>query len=106
MRSEIWLGTLCVASGLPAPQLEYRFAPPRRFRFDLAWPDRMLAVEIEGGVYLQGRHQRPAGFQRDMTKYNLATLMGWRLLRVTPAMVNNGEALGLIQEALRNDCPA
>jgi hypothetical protein len=33
-------------AGLPDPVEEYRFAPPRRWRFDLAWPERMLAVEV------------------------------------------------------------
>lgn len=33
------------AAKLPAPEREYRFDPERRWRFDFAWPDQMLAVE-------------------------------------------------------------
>ena len=63
---------------------EYRFSPPRKWRFDFANPQRQIAIEIEGGVYTRGRHTRPTGFLRDIEKYNCATLQGWRVLRCTP----------------------
>ena len=44
------------ASGLPVPETQFRFAPPRRWRFDLAWLDRKLACEIDGGTYGRGTH--------------------------------------------------
>jgi hypothetical protein len=50
------------AAGIPAPIREYRFAPPRRWRFDLAWPSLRLALEIEGGTWTGGRHVRGNGF--------------------------------------------
>lgn len=87
------------ASGLPAPQLEYRFAPPRRWRFDLCWPELLLAAEIEGGTWGQGRHSRPQGYERDCEKYNEAALLGWRVLRFTTAMVRDGRALATIERA-------
>ena len=31
--------------GLPDQEREYIFHSPRRWRFDMAWPDRWLAVE-------------------------------------------------------------
>lgn len=68
---------------LPMPECEYRFHPVRRYRFDLAWPDKMIAVELEGGVWSGGRHTSGVGFTQDCCKYNLATLMGWRVLRYT-----------------------
>lgn len=88
------------AVGLPPPQREYRFAPPRRFRFDFCWPDRMLAVEVEGGTWTKGRHTRPQGFANDCAKYNLATLNGWQVLRFTRDHIKSGEALDLIEQAL------
>jgi hypothetical protein len=39
------------AVGLPVPIREHRFAPPRRWRFDYAWPAHRLALEIEGGTW-------------------------------------------------------
>jgi len=86
------------AVGLPLPEREYRFAPPRRWRFDFAWPDRKLAVEVEGGIWVRGRHNRGAGFVRDCEKYNTAVLLGWRVLRFTPGMIRSGEAIKAIIE--------
>jgi len=79
---------------------EYRFSPPRRWRVDFAWPDKMLAVEIEGGIWTGGRHTRGAGFENDCLKYNALSLAGWRLLRFTPEMVKSGRALSQIELAL------
>ena len=68
---------------LEAPEREYRFCPPRRWRFDFAWPARILAVEIEGGVWVRGRHSRGQGVQGDAEKYNAAAVGHWRVLRFT-----------------------
>lgn len=88
--------------GLPAPEREYRFHPSRRWRFDFAWPSARLAVEIEGGSWLYGRHNRPTGFAADCEKYNQAIMAGWRVLRFTPAMVNDGSGVRLLSELLLN----
>lgn len=89
----------CAWSGLPVPTAEHRFCE-RRWRFDFAWPDRMLAVEIEGGTWRYGRHNRPVGYRRDMEKYNRAAALGWTLLRFTPDQVRNGTALNEIRVVL------
>lgn len=88
-------------AGLPCPTREHRFHPVRRWLFDFAWPVFRLALEIEGGLYHKGRHTTLSGFTKDCEKYNVATLMGWRVLRVTGAQVKSGEALNWIQEGLR-----
>lgn len=95
------LTTILAWSGLPAPVAEHRFAPPRRWRFDLAWPERRLAVEVDGGTWIGGRHVTGAGYERDAEKHNAAVLAGWRVLRVTPAMITDGRALAFIEAALR-----
>jgi very-short-patch-repair endonuclease len=82
------------------PEREYRFDPSRRWRADFAFPQQKLLVEVEGGVWTEGRHVRGSGYENDLEKYNAASLAGWRLLRFTPAMVNNGRALNVIEEAL------
>ena len=84
----------------PLPEREYRFAPPRRYRFDFAWPDFMVAAEIEGGTWSGGRHTRPVGFENDCVKYNLATFAGWRVYRFTGGMVTSGEARDTMLRAL------
>lgn len=71
-----------MTGGLPF-ETEYRFEPPRCWRFDLAWPSLKVAVELEGGKWSSGRHTRPIGFQNDCVKYNRAVELGWRVLRYT-----------------------
>jgi Uncharacterized protein conserved in bacteria len=90
-------------AGLPPPEREYRFAPPRRYRADFAWPDRRVIAEVEGGTYSGGRHVRPKGYENDCNKYNLAALGGWRVFRFTGGMVRDGSALATIEEALGHD---
>lgn len=82
------------------PVTEHRFAPPRRWRFDLCWPASKLAVEVEGGVWTQGRHSRGKGMVADMEKYAEATILGWAVIRVSGGMIESGQALTLIERAL------
>lgn len=96
----LWI-KLLEAKGVPAPVAEHRFHPTRKWRFDWAWthPDIRLALEIEGGAFSGGRHTRGKGFLGDMAKYNAALLLGWRVLRVTPQQMANGEAVALVLQA-------
>ena len=79
---QLFLGLWAMDGRLPEPVSEYRFHPTRKWRFDFAWPDQMVAVEIEGGVYSHGRHTRPAGFMGDCEKYEAALLRQWVVFRV------------------------
>lgn len=81
---------------MPEPQREFRFCE-RRWRFDLAWVDRLLAVELQGGEFSQGRHSRGVGMANDARKWNAATLQGWTVLVFTGAMVKSGEALDVLR---------
>lgn len=87
-------------TGLPKPTRQLRFAIPRRFAWDFAWPEAMLAVECDGATYANGRHTRGDGFASDCEKCNLGTLLGWRVLRFDKAMVLSGAALATIRTAL------
>jgi hypothetical protein len=91
----------CKFAKLPIPACEYRFHPTRKWRLDYAFPVQKLAVEVEGGVFIQGRHSRGAGMVKDMEKYNTLAVGGWRLLRVTPKQVTDGTALNLVEQALQ-----
>jgi hypothetical protein len=71
----------------PGFQTEYRFAPPRRWRFDYAWPEHRVALEIEGAVYVRGHHARGQGIENDMEKYNQATFERWRVFRASPRLL-------------------
>lgn len=70
------------ASGYRDFVTEHRFMTGRRFRFDFAWLTQKVAIEIEGGIFMRGRHVRPSGFINDAEKYNAATLQGWRVYRI------------------------
>lgn len=62
---------------------EYRFCE-RKWRFDYAHPGLKIAVEIEGGIWINGRHIRGRGYKNDMEKYNRAQVLGWKVLRYEP----------------------
>lgn len=97
------LVTQCVAIGLPAPELELRFAPPRRWRFDFAWVGYKLALEVDGGGWINGRHSRGSGIEKDAEKFAEAAILGWTVIRVTPRMVNDGTALDYIKRLLERE---
>jgi very-short-patch-repair endonuclease len=81
------------AFGIPIPVRELVFHPTRKWRFDYAWPDLKIAVEIEGGIWMNGRgaHSRPSNIERDMQKQNAGGLLGWRIFRFTPRQLKTGE---------------
>lgn len=85
---------------LPQPILEFAFdkqldGAGRGYQFDLCWPDRKLAFEVDGAV-----HRIKSRYQRDMAKHQAAVKLGYDVRRVSPAQVRNGEALELIRKAL------
>lgn len=93
-----------IAEPIPA----YQFDLVRKWKFDFAWPDVHVAVEIEGGIWrgrgrgsktsdnTGGAHSHPLNILRDIEKYNAAARAGWRILRFTPDMVKKGEALAFM----------
>lgn len=93
-------------------ETEWRFHPVRLWRFDFALIGGgaldKVAIEIEGGIFVRGRHTRGAGFQKDLDKYNHATALGWRVFRFSSRDVLQGRArdflklhLGLEKEKTR-----
>jgi len=78
---------------------EYRFCE-RRWKFDFANVEKMIAVEVEGGLHCRGRHVRPEGFRKDAAKYRRAAILGWMVLRVTSQDITDGSALADIQRAI------
>jgi hypothetical protein len=89
LRAEIEL------AGLPMPIREYCFHNTRNWRIDLCWPDRRLALEVDGEVHrIKGR------FIADLEKQQALFFAGYRLLRVSTAQVRSGEALRIVERAL------
>lgn len=107
------------AMKLPMPVMEYRFAAEhvglgkglrvrleeagmKNWRFDFAWPETKFAVEVEGGAWVMGRHNRGSGFEGDLVKYHHAMRLGWSVYRCSGALIKNGQAVELIAELLLN----
>ena len=90
-----------LGEGIPEPEREWKFHSTRKWRLDYFWEDRWawpdegidkvwihpVAVEIEGGIYISGRHTRGSGFEKDCEKYNEVALQGIVLLRFTGKML-------------------
>lgn len=87
-------------AGLPLPKTEYCFHPDRKYRFDFAWPEYMIALEVEGGTYTGGRHVTPSGFEKDCEKYNDAACLGWSVIRVTSNMIDDFRAINYMIRVL------
>lgn len=66
---------------------EYYFHETRKWRFDFAHIASRTAFEIQGGIWVQGRHSRGSGQEKEWEKHNSATLLGWRILYFGPGMI-------------------
>lgn len=81
---------------------EYRFHPTRQWRFDYAIPDLRIAIEIDGGIWINGRHNRASGYLGDMEKFNTAATLGWVVLKFTPQEQYSQKTLELIAQTIAN----
>lgn len=63
---------------------EYRFHPPRRWRFDYACLELKIAVELNGGNFVGGRHSNPVALGKEYEKMSQAAADGWAVLICTP----------------------
>lgn len=86
-------------AGLPAPRSMFhekgqlRFHQTRRWKFDLAWEDVKVAVELQGF----GSHTSVTGLTGDSEKACEAAVLGWTVLPVLYKQVRDGRALKWIE---------
>jgi len=94
--------------------VEYRFHPVRRWRFDYAFPDKKVYLEVDGGIFpfyvtdkttgerklIVGGHNYGGQIRNEHAKRNAATLMGWRGVWCEPKWLLGDMTLRILKEAL------
>lgn len=85
---------------IPEPFYEHHFHPERRWRFDLSWPHNKVAVEVDGGIWIRGGHNRGAQMKKDWEKRNAAAALGWRILYFEPEDLCTTDTAKMIYLAL------
>jgi hypothetical protein len=88
-----WFFARMLKAAFPDAIPEYKFHPTRRWRLDWFLPSVNIGIEIEGGIWIRGRHTRPLGFLRDIEKYNTAALMGIKLYRINHQDLKSAKAV-------------
>jgi hypothetical protein len=81
---------IAAAPEIPAPVQEFRAIPARRYRWDFAWPEHRLLLEVNGGAWMKSSYSHKSGPQivRDYTKNNLAVAAGWKILYCESSMIS------------------
>ena len=104
---EMWLQS----EGITGFEREFTFAPPRKWRFDFAWRQQQVAVEIDGLRRSGGSHQKIAGVLNDCEKYEAALAAGWIVYRVPGPWVATkrrnvwrGKTMATLKKLLRAPC--
>lgn len=102
----------CKANGLPEPVPEFMFHAERKWRLDWWWGllcvgsqaeklgARGVALEIDGGVFVDGAHTRGRQIIKDHEKRNEAVLMGIWVLLCTPDDIKSGSVFELLRRVL------
>ena len=72
---------------LPCKQEVSDIIPQRKFKFDFAWIDSKVAVEINGQIWQPGGHSSGNGLIRDYEKLNLAQAEGWIVFQLSKEMI-------------------
>lgn len=90
------------ALGCPYPWVrEFLPNPNRKWRNDLAWPELMLVVEVDGGTeWGKSRHSRGEGLEKQHEKENWEALAGYCVLKFTTKRLKNGSAAAELMRVL------
>jgi very-short-patch-repair endonuclease len=82
---------------------EFKAIPGRKFRFDFAFLKKKLLIEIQGGIWVRGKHGRGSGIYRDHEKLNLAAKHGWYVLQFDTKAISNKTAIAITKEILEKE---
>jgi hypothetical protein len=85
----------------PTLEQEHHFCPIRKWLSDFFHRPTLTLIEIEGGMWTGGRHQKGLGFSADAIKYNVASYMGFRLFRLPSSLLTLAYVSDLVKICLR-----
>ena len=84
------------------PEIKQRLkdAGFKDFRFDFAFPEQKLLIEIQGGAWMAGKtgHTSGSGFSRDIKKAHDAMTLGFNVYACDGALIKSGQAVELIEK--------
>ena len=96
----ILFAQICERTAIPLPAQQFHFAIGRDYRADFTWPDHRLLVEVEGGLWIGGKHAIALHEQRRQRRRCYAQALGWSIVEVSPPDVRSGVACDLIERWL------
>lgn len=74
----------------------------KNYRFDYAWPNKKIAIEYQGGVFMRkSGHTNVTGQTRDWKKINEAQLKGWIVILVNPKTIDDGSFIKQLKRAFK-----
>ena len=104
-RRDVSLGERLLSKQLDALKIEYttefRFHPERKWRADFRIDGYPILIEVEGGIWSQGRHTRGKGFEEDCEKYNQAAILGYHVLKGSTQQVKSGKLIADIEQMIK-----
>ncbi len=86
--------------GGPALKPEHNFDEERKWAADyfLETPNgQKIIIELDGGVWTSGRHNRAGGFINDCIKLNAAALLGYRVIRIPTGFATDNYLTEIIE---------
>lgn len=98
------LVALLKQEGLTGFKRQFAFNKPRKHLADIAFVELGVLIEVEGGLWVYGRHNRPQGFMDDCEKYNAAAIKGYRLIRIPTPWIDKKPdyVIQVIKDALES----
>lgn len=89
-----------IDSGMGSEVVFKKIMPTNRlFRADFYLPKYKTIIEVNGGQFVFGRHNRGGkGYENDLTKLNLAQKHGFKIYQFTYEMLERNEHKTLFNE--------
>jgi len=84
--------------GGPALETEYRIpGQTRAFRFDYVHLESRTLIELDGGIYVAGRHSRAKGIQDACDKKNEAIQLGWDTFVLCTGIITEDRVRAIVE---------